>query len=63
MTQPTPISRVRVRGGTPDPDLGRLEAVESDAEAEAVVAVGAATVDRFYEVTNLPEPDGGAFAR
>ncbi|MBP1987161.1 carbohydrate kinase family protein [Halolamina salifodinae] len=31
--------------------------------ATEVVAVGAATVDRFYEVTNLPEPDGGAFAR
>lgn len=27
------------------------------------VAVGAATVDRFYGVTNLPAPDGGAFAR
>lgn len=30
--------------------------------APEVVAVGAATVDRTYEVTNLPEPDGGAFA-
>lgn len=29
----------------------------------AVVAVGAATVDRTYAVTNLPAPDGGAFAR
>ncbi|NHX36433.1 MULTISPECIES: carbohydrate kinase family protein [Halolamina] len=28
-----------------------------------LVAVGAATVDRFYDVTNLPAPDGGAFAR
>ncbi|MFW5934664.1 MAG: carbohydrate kinase family protein [Halolamina sp.] len=28
-----------------------------------LVAVGAATVDRFYDVTNLPDPDGGAFAR
>ncbi|MFB6221426.1 MAG: carbohydrate kinase family protein [Halolamina sp.] len=27
-----------------------------------LVCVGAATVDRTYEVTNLPEPDGGAFA-
>lgn len=35
----------------------------SDEAAHEVVAVGAATVDRFYEVTNLPEPDGGAFAR
>lgn len=28
-----------------------------------VVTVGAAAVDRTYAVTNLPEPDGGAFAR
>ncbi|MFW5938871.1 MAG: carbohydrate kinase family protein [Halolamina sp.] len=28
-----------------------------------LIAVGAATVDRFYDVTNLPVPDGGAFAR
>jgi ribokinase/sulfofructose kinase len=28
-----------------------------------VVSVGAGTIDRFYDVTNLPEPDGGAFAR
>lgn len=27
-----------------------------------IVCIGAATVDRAYEVTNLPEPDGGAFA-
>lgn len=27
-----------------------------------IVCVGAATVDRSYAVTNLPEPDGGAFA-
>lgn len=27
-----------------------------------LISVGAATVDRTYEVTNLPEPDGGAFA-
>lgn len=27
-----------------------------------VVCVGAATVDRSYAVTNLPEPDGGAYA-
>ena len=33
------------------------------APSPEVVAVGAATVDRFYGVTNLPEPDGGAFAR
>ncbi|WP_440992227.1 carbohydrate kinase family protein [Haloarchaeobius baliensis] len=28
-----------------------------------VVAVGSALLDRIYPVTNLPEPDGGAFAR
>lgn len=27
------------------------------------VAVGGATLDRFYHVTNLPEPDGAAYAR
>ena len=44
MTQPTPISRVRVRGGAPDPDLGPLDAVESD--AEAVLAIGDDAVSR-----------------
>jgi len=28
-----------------------------------VVAVGSALVDRIYALTNLPEPDGGAFVR
>lgn len=28
-----------------------------------VVAVGSALVDRIYELSNLPEPDGGAFVR
>ncbi|MWG34947.1 PfkB family carbohydrate kinase [Halomarina oriensis] len=28
-----------------------------------VVTVGSALLDRIYPVTNLPEPDGGAFAR
>lgn len=37
--------------------------VDAEPSAPALIAVGAATVDRFYEVTNLPEPDGGAFAR
>jgi sugar/nucleoside kinase (ribokinase family) len=31
--------------------------------APAVVTVGAATIDRQYLVTNLPDADGGAFAR
>ncbi|WP_435349722.1 carbohydrate kinase family protein [Haloarchaeobius sp. HRN-SO-5] len=29
----------------------------------AVVTVGSAVLDRIYPVTNLPDPDGGAFAR
>lgn len=32
------------------------------ADAPQVVTVGAATVDRHYAVTNLPAPDGGAYA-
>ena len=28
-----------------------------------VVAVGSAVLDRVYGLSNLPEPDGGAFAR
>jgi sugar/nucleoside kinase (ribokinase family) len=31
-------------------------------DAPAVVAVGAAAIDEWYAVSNLPEPDGGAFA-
>ncbi len=45
-------------------DDGDDEALTDDvASAPELVAVGAATVDRFYDVTNLPSPDGGAFAR
>ncbi|WP_435334700.1 carbohydrate kinase family protein [Haloarchaeobius sp. TZWWS8] len=32
-------------------------------ESPQVVTVGSALLDRIYPVTNLPEPDGGAFAR
>lgn len=32
-------------------------------QSPAVVTIGAATVDRQYLVTNLPDADGGAFAR
>jgi sugar/nucleoside kinase (ribokinase family) len=31
-------------------------------DTPAVVAVGAAAIDEWYAVSNLPEPDGGAFA-
>lgn len=46
-----------------DADRAADPTPESAAPAPEVVSVGAATVDRAYEVTNLPEPDGGAFAR
>ncbi|MDB2225202.1 carbohydrate kinase family protein [Halorubrum ezzemoulense] len=42
---------------------------ESDASdggsggSPAVLCVGAAAIDEWYAVSNLPEPDGGAFAR
>jgi sugar/nucleoside kinase (ribokinase family) len=32
-------------------------------ESPTVVAVGSAIVDRYYRLSNLPEPDGGAFVR
>ncbi|GAB7095152.1 carbohydrate kinase family protein [Halolamina litorea] len=47
---------------TDDIEDGAAGAV-TDGACPTVVAVGAATVDRFYEVTNLPQPDGGAYAR
>lgn len=31
-------------------------------EHPSIVAVGAAAIDEWYAVSNLPEPDGGAFA-
>lgn len=34
----------------------------TDAEPE-LVAIGAAAIDHVYELTNLPEPDGGAYVR
>ena len=52
---------------TAGPDAG--EAVGGDAtdaadgDAPSVLAVGAAAIDEWYAVSNLPEPDGGAFAR
>ena len=33
------------------------------ADAREFVAVGGAMVDRYYDLSNLPEPDGGAFVR
>jgi sugar/nucleoside kinase (ribokinase family) len=34
----------------------------NDDSSPAVLAVGAAAIDEWYAVSNLPEPDGGAFA-
>jgi len=31
-------------------------------DSPPVLAVGAAAIDEWYAVSNLPEPDGGAFA-
>lgn len=42
-------------------DVDSPENVATD--TPEVVTVGAATVDRTYALTNLPEPDGGAYAR
>ncbi|ELZ53432.1 MULTISPECIES: carbohydrate kinase family protein [Halorubrum] len=35
----------------------------ADREAPAILSIGAAAIDEWYAVSNLPEPDGGAFAR
>ena len=34
-----------------------------EADAPELVAVGGAMVDRYYTLSNLPEPDGGAYVR
>ena len=44
---------------TADPDAG--DAV--DGGSPSILSVGAAAIDEWYAVSNLPEPDGGAFAR
>ena len=44
--------------GSPNADEGG-----GPAEQPEVVAVGSAVEDRVYALTNLPEPDGGAFVR
>jgi len=36
---------------------------ETDRETPAILSIGAAAIDEWYAVSNLPEPDGGAFAR
>ena len=54
-------------GDSADPDAGDASPPdagdESDGDAPAILSVGAAAIDEWYAVTNLPEPDGGAFAR
>ena len=44
---------------TAEPDAG--DAV--DGGSPSILSVGAAAIDEWYAVSNLPEPDGGAFAR
>ncbi len=46
-------------GDRPDRDSGGA----AESPALDVVAVGSAVEDRIYGLTNLPEPDGGAFVR
>jgi ribokinase/sulfofructose kinase len=41
-----------------EPDADR----HSDGGTPAVLSVGAAAIDEWYAVSNIPEPDGGAFA-
>jgi len=45
----------------PDPDTGA--APSSSPSVPSVVAVGSAVLDRYYRLSNLPDPDGGAFVR
>jgi ribokinase/sulfofructose kinase len=50
-----------VADDVPDDGLPSEQTASRQSDPE-VVTVGAATVDRHYAVSNLPEPDGGAFA-
>ncbi|GAA0220164.1 carbohydrate kinase family protein [Halobaculum roseum] len=49
-------------GGAAAADAEPDGTLVGDSPAPEVVTVGAATVDRTYRVTNIPEPDGGAYA-
>ena len=48
--------------GDRDPASGSEGTPPATAPAPDVVTLGAATVDRTYHVSNIPEPDGGAYA-
>ncbi|MFB6127481.1 MAG: carbohydrate kinase family protein [Halolamina sp.] len=50
-------------GEVDSPDSPDSSDCHDSAPSPTVAAVGAATLDRTYAVTNLPEPDGGAYAR
>lgn len=58
---------VDARSGTGSGDArdgtGSTDARGTGSAEHEVVAVGGAMVDRYYRLTNLPEPDGGSFAR
>ncbi|MEZ3114728.1 carbohydrate kinase family protein [Halobaculum sp. MBLA0147] len=47
--------------GSPADGVDESPVIDAD-ESPVVATVGAATVDRHYAVSNLPAPDGGAFA-
>ncbi|WP_434522286.1 carbohydrate kinase family protein [Halorubrum sp. AS12] len=44
-------------------DAARTEGAVRTGGSPAILSVGAAAIDEWYAVSNLPEPDGGAFAR
>ncbi|WP_128477260.1 carbohydrate kinase family protein [Halorussus pelagicus] len=46
-----------------DGDGAATDSEAADDRALDVVTVGSAVLDRIYGLTNLPEPDGGAFVR
>jgi ribokinase/sulfofructose kinase len=48
--------------GRPDTDAATQRTSSPEGHRD-VAAVGSAVVDRLYALTNLPEPDGGAFVR
>ncbi|WP_276299806.1 carbohydrate kinase family protein [Halorussus lipolyticus] len=48
---------------TDSEETGETPPTDASEPAPEVAAVGSALVDRMYALTNLPEPDGGAFVR
>lgn len=50
-------------GSESDAGVKAGEEEETDRGTPAILSIGAAAIDEWYAVSNLPEPDGGAFAR